>query len=176
MSYTTRIILSNPSYTPELFRKREASFNAETMDRKQWLKAQVINIEYGIFEYNRSISLLANEAAQLDGKSDAAAWMQSAGLLITAIDFKGAGIENGAEINKYSKLAGAALITASIVINIFEKKKDNKRLKELYDNVISLRADLKLLEQYRQRFQSELTKLNLIPIALIGTAIYLMNN
>ncbi|WP_342084796.1 hypothetical protein [Dyadobacter sp. OTU695] len=185
MSYITAKISPTP-YTPALFIKQDREFNPDTMNRKVWLERQLINIEFAIFKYQGGLLELSNQAAQLDGKSDAAMWMQQVGVLALNLGVSGLSEASkgstgtgsnggfGEDFSKYSAIAGAALIAAGVVINIFKKKRDDKRLNELYHEAVNLGADVKMLESMRQRYQAELTRMKLLPILLFGAAAYIV--
>ncbi|MCF2516034.1 hypothetical protein [Dyadobacter sp. CY351] len=174
MAYSTLKTNSIP-FTPALFQRQEAAYDPKATDRKSWLKNQIINVEFGIYQYKATLDGLAFEAARLDGKSDTAEWMQTVGILIVGLDIKGSGEGDGEKIAKYSKAAGAAMIAAGIVINIFEKRKDDKRLKQMRDEAVKLSADLQLLEGYRQRYENEAIKMTILPILLFSTAAYIFS-
>ncbi|WP_439555228.1 hypothetical protein [Dyadobacter sp.] len=184
---TTKTAIS--IYTPTVFIKQDREFNGANTNRIRWLERQLINIEYGIYQYNASLLDLSNQAAQLDGKSDAAQWMSAVGAIALNLGMSGlsessnntaassqSGVAIEGDFAKYSALAGAALIAAGIVINIFKKKKDDKALQELYQDSLRLAADVKLLESLRLKYQSELNRAKLLPILLFGTAAFIVRN
>lgn len=188
MSYITVKVSPTPM-TPAIFIKQDREFNSATMDRKTWLKRQLINIEFAIYKYQAGLLNLSNQAAQLDGKSDAAMWMQQAGIIALNLGMSGLSEvskgetggsggegEFGGNFSKYSAIAGAALIAAGVVINIFKKKSDDKKLKAIYQDAVSLGADVKMLESMRQQYQAELNRINFMPFLLLGVAAYIRFN
>lgn len=152
------------SLNPEFFRQEALKYNANPTDRKQWLQGQLINLQAALNRYAVAMQDLMERGAKLDGASTAGQWMTTIGGVAVTIP------------TVYSQIGGAVLFAAGIVVSAFEKKKDSKALKELQAEARQIQLEVTQIQTYYEGYKSELTRMQLLPIAMFATAAYIISN
>jgi hypothetical protein len=146
---------------PEYFRKQALAYNANPTDRKQWLQGQIINLQSALSNSSVKIQNLMDQGAKLDGKSNAATWMQAIGGVAISIP------------TPYTLIGGAVLSAAGIIVGAAERKKDSKALQQLAGQAREIQLEAGQIKTYYDNYTAELERINLVPIALFGTALFI---
>lgn len=162
MSYVnakTAVILN-----PDFFWKEALLYNSNPTDRRQWLQAQIINLQAALNKYAASMQDLMERGAKLDGVSSVGQWMTGIGGVAVTIP------------TVYSQIGGAVVLVAGMIVSAAEKKKDSKALKELQAEARRIQLDVTQIQTYYADYTSELNRMKILPIALFAAAAYLMSN
>ena len=147
---------------PEFFRQEALKYTVNPIDRKVWLQRQIINLQAALNRYASATLDLMEQGAKLDGKSTVAQWMTSIGGVAVTIP------------TGYTQIGGAVLAVAGMVVGAIEKKKDSKALRELESQFRQIQLEMTQIKAYYDNYSAELSKMNLLPIALFGAAAFLM--
>jgi hypothetical protein len=159
MSYSSA---ATNQFTPEYFRKAAILYNNSPTDRKQWLQGQLINLQASLINYGKEMNSLMAAGATLDGKNDAAQWMQFIGGVATVIP------------TVVTQIAGAVVSVAGSILGALEKKKDSKALAQLATRAREIQIEVTAIQTYYESYDLELTKLKYLPLALYGLAAYII--
>jgi hypothetical protein len=159
MSYVSATSLN---LTPDFFRKAALAYNANPGNRKVWLRGQIINLESVLVSYRVKMIDLMDRGAKLDGKSDAAQWMQAIGGVAVTIP------------TPYTMIGGAVLSVAGTIVSAFEKKKDSRALRELSGEARQIQIEAEQINNYYNNYKAELQKIEYTPIALFGAALFVI--
>jgi hypothetical protein len=162
MSYVS--VKTAVTLNPEFFRQEALKYNANPTDRKQWLQKQVINLEAALNRYATSMQDLMERGAKLDGVSTVAQWMTGIGGVAVTIP------------TGYSQIGGVVLLAAGMIVSAFDKKKDSKALKELQAEARKIQLEVSQIQTLYANYKSELTRMQLLPIAMFATAAYIISN
>lgn len=147
---------------PEFFRQEALKYVSNPTDRKAWLQRQIINLQAALNRYASATLDLMEQGAKLDGKSTVAQWMIGIGGVAITIP------------TGYTQIGGAVLSVAGMIISAAEKKKDSKALRELESQARQIQLEVTQIKAYYDNYSSELSRLNLLPIALFGAAAFLL--
>lgn len=148
---------------PEYFRQEALKFNANPTDRKQWLQKQQINLQASLNRYASATLDLMERGAKLDGVNTAAQWMTAIGGIAVTIP------------TGYTQIGGAVLAIAGMIVSAAEKRKDSKALRELQSEARQLQLEVTQIKTYYDNYSGELSRMNLLPIALFGAAALLIS-
>lgn len=149
---------------PEFFRVEALKYNSNPTDRKKWLQKQLINLQAALNRYAASMQDLMERGAKLDGVSSVGQWMTGIGGVAVTIP------------TIYSQIGGAVVLAAGMIVSAFEKKKDSKALKELQAEARQIQLEAAQIQTYYADYQSELTRMQLLPIAMFATAAFIISN
>lgn len=155
-------VKSSVILNPEFFRLEALKYNANPTDRKQWLQKQQINLQAALNRYATAMQDLMERGAKLDGVSTAGQWMTGIGGVAMAIP------------TIYSQIGGAVVSLAGMIVNAAEKKKDSKALRELQAEARQIQLEVTQIKTYYDNYTGELSRMNLLPIALFGAAAFLL--
>lgn len=153
---------SNVKLNPEFFRLEALRYNSAPTDRKQWLQRQKINLEAALNNYAAEMQALLEQGAKLDGASDVAKWLTAIGGVAITIP------------TPYTLIGGAVVSVAGMIVGAAERKKDSKALQQLQGRAREIQLEAGQIKYYYDNYTAELSRLNLMPILLFGTAAYLL--
>lgn len=139
-------------YWPSYFREKDEAYTDEP--RKVWLETRIKEADTALQQYKDEITLIANEAAKLDGKSDIASWISTAGGVALAIP------------GVVTQIVGGVALIGGAVWNIFERKADNEEIKKMAEQVRQYTIEYNAVNSYREAYSKELTRLRLTPILI----------
>lgn len=158
MTYITGVSnVSAVQLTPEFF--RVSALNSGGLTRRQFLERELVNLQAAVYQYQTAVMEVAREAAVLDGVNDVATWLTTIGAAVGTFS-------TGTVVS----VIGWAAAGAGAIWNALEKKKDSKKARDLQAKVLVLQLEAQQIQDYYNRYSSELTFLKLQP-ALIGGAL-----
>jgi len=140
---------------PDYFRR--SALESTGMDRRTFLERELINLQSAIYQYQNKTLELMQQGAALDGVNDIASWLTTIGASVgTATTGTPVGI------------IGWVVAGAGFVWNILEKKKDQKKARDLQAQAQRIQLEATQIQDYLNRYNSQLQLIKLRPVLLGG--------